>query len=301
MTDAAQTSTGQPELLVRKDGAIATVSFNNPEKLNAFTRMTAQLLYAAFTDLAEDESVKVIVLRGEGRAFSTGGNMNWVGTQYDDEVPQEGRRRRSPQRRYLGQDERGFRVWESILHSNKVVIAEAKGYVLGVALEWLLASDIIICAEGTVLGSPPARMAGVTGMSTVFWMLRLGPALHAEMTLMGRYITAEEALERDVINRVVPIEQLEATVQGAADAVCQLPADGLAIGKYNRKAAYDILGVRTSLMQSAMGHAMQVQQRIDDGEWHLPRERAQYGMREAIRRRDQRFEEALARFKPSGD
>jgi enoyl-CoA hydratase/carnithine racemase len=137
-------------------------------------------------------------------------------------------------------------------------------------------------------------------MSTVFWMLRLGPTLHAEMTLMGRYITAEEALDRNVVNRVVPLDQLAATVRGAADAVCQMPADGLAVGKFNRKIAYDILGVRTSLLQGAMGHAMQVQQRIDEGEWHLARERAEHGTREAIRRRDQRFEEALARFKPSG-
>ena len=163
-----------------------------------------------------------------------------------------------------------MKTQRAISHSNKVVIAEGKGYIVGVALELFLCADILICAEGTRMFYPPARMAGVSN-DTLFWILRMGPTLSAEMTFMGRTITAEEALERDMINRVVPLDQLEATVRAAAAAVCCLPADGL---------------------------AMQMTIKLEEGEWNLNKERQEYGTKEAWRRRDARFEEALNRYKP---
>jgi enoyl-CoA hydratase/carnithine racemase len=190
-----------------------------------------------------------------------------------------------------------MKTQRAISHSNKVVIAEGKGYIVGVALELFLCADILICAEGTRMFYPPARMAGVSN-DTLFWILRMGPTLSAEMTFMGRTITAEEALERDMINRVVPLDQLEATVRAAADAVCCIPADGLAIAKYNRKAAFEILGRGADKFNSVLGHAMQMTIKLEEGEWNLNKERQEYGTKEAWRRRDARFEEALNRYKP---
>jgi enoyl-CoA hydratase len=218
-----------------------------------------------------------------------------LGAQYfqEGEAPQK----RVTQRRRLGHDERHSLDSVEILHSSKIVIAEGKGYVLGIGLDWFLCADICICAEDTVLGHPPARMIAATG-NTLYWMLRMGPALHAEMCLMGRYIKADEALARGLINRVVPADKLEETVAAAAEAICHLPADGLAIGKFSRKVAWEILGVRASQMQTSMAHALQVQQRIGEDEWHLVREREQHGIKGAYQRRDARFKEALAKYWP---
>lgn len=281
-------------LLVRRKGPVGEVIFNRPDRLNATTPHTGKSVRRAFDDLSEDDDIKVIILRGVGRSFSTGFEVGQLGTQYFQEGEEQ---RRPTQRRRLGHDERHSLDGVSILHSSKVVIAEGKGHVLGIALDWFLAADICICAEGTVLGHPPARMIAATG-NTLFWMLRMGPALHAEMTLMGRYIKADEALERGLINRVVPIEKLEETVSAAAEAVCNLPADGLAIGKFSRKVAWEILGVRASQMQTSMAHVLQVQQKIGGDEWHLVREREQHGIKGAYKRRDARFQEALQRYWP---
>ena len=281
-------------LMVRKNGPIAEVIFNRPDRLNATTPHTGKAVRRAFDDLSEDDSVKVVIFRGVGRAFTTGMEVGLLGTQYF----QEGEERKKPtQRRRLGHDERHTLDSVAILHSSKVVIAEGKGYILGIGLDWFLAADICICSEETVLGHPPARMIAATG-NTLYWMLRMGPALHAEMTLMGRYIKAPEAFERGLINRVVPADKLEDTVMAAAEAVCNLPADGLAIGKFSRKVAWEILGVRASQMQTSMAHALQVQQKIDPDEWHLVREREQHGIKGAYQRRDARFKETLARYWP---
>jgi enoyl-CoA hydratase/carnithine racemase len=282
-------------VLVRRNGAVGEVILNRPDKLNATTPTTGDAISRAFKDLSADDNLKVIILRGVGRAFSTGGDVGWLGSQFRKEGEQP--HQKPTQRRRLNHDELRSQDSMSILHSSKVVIAEGKGYVLGVALDWFLAADILICAEGTVLGHPPARMIAASG-STLYWMLRLGPALHAEMCLMGRYIRAEEAERRGLVNRVVPAEELEATVTAAAEAISNMPADGLAIGKYSRKVAWEILGVRASQMQSAMAHVLQVQQRIGSDEWHIVREREQYGVKGAFQRRDARFKDALKRFNP---
>lgn len=284
-------------VMVHKDGPVAQVILNRPEKLNALIGDMGQGVKRAFQDIDEDDEIRVVLFRGVGRAFSTGGDMGWIGNQYggpDDDG------RRPSQRRRLGRDDRGYRVFESILHSSKCVIAEGKGYVLGVALDWFLGADIIICSDETVLGYPPARMISASGVSTLYWMFRMGAPLHAEITMMGRNIGAQEAYDRGLINRVVAREQLNESLSGAVDAVCAVPVDGLHISKFNKRVAYDILGVRSSQLQSAMGHAMQVQQRMEKDDWNLMKERQEGGTRGAIESRDKRFRDAIQRYNPDG-
>jgi enoyl-CoA hydratase/carnithine racemase len=307
MTKGHEVEQSSESVIVRSNGPIGEVIFNLPEDLNAFAPYEAGALSETivkvregFERLGQDEAIKVILFRGMGSAFSTGGNVKTLGQMY--ESPDKGQpRKRAPQRRYLRVDEEVGRTWEAIAESPKVVIAEGKGYVLGVALDWFVAADIIICSEETVIGYPPGRMIACTGMSTLFWLLRMGPALHAEITLMGRYVGAEEAREKGLVNRVVPLDQLEDTVQAAADAVCCIAADGLHIGKLNRRIAFNILGVRPSLLQSHMGHSMQVQQRLDKDEFNMFRTRADLGAKDAWRERDKRFKQAMARYEGTED
>jgi len=287
-------------VLVRKVGCVGEVILNRPERMNALLMGMGEAVHRAFDDLSRDENLKCVVFRGVGRAFSTGGDVAWLGNQYssdeDAAAAKEGKKVRTSQRRRLQHDEHGHKVFEAISECNKVVIVAAQGYVLGVALDWFMAADIAICQEGTQLGYPPARMIGATGMSALHWMLRMGPTLHAEMCLLGRYIDAQEACDRGLINRVAPADRFEDTVAAATEMIASMPADGLAIGKYNRKVAFEILGVRASLLQSAMAHAMQVQQKMEPGEWNIVRERELYGVKGAYQRRDERFKEASRRF-----
>ena len=102
------------------------------------------------------------------------------------------------------------------------------------------------------------------------------------------------------MNRVVPLDELEATVSAAADAVCAMPADGLYISKFNKKVALDTLGVAANALQSAMGHAMQVNQRVGPDEWNLVKARANEGVRGAIASRDAPFREANLRYDADG-
>jgi enoyl-CoA hydratase len=279
---------------------VAEVAFNRPEKKNAFVSFdTFGPIRDVFEAIGEMDDIKVVVFRGVGDSFSTGGDVSTIGHMYfDDGVPpkaDEGRKRIT-QRRHLRIDEAIFKAWEAIAHSQKVVIAEGKGHVLGLALDLFLASDIAICSDDAVLGYPPGRMIGYGGVNPLFWMFKMGPALHAEMTMMGRYVSAAEALQRGLINRVVSRAQLEDTVEAACRAVCSVPADALAIGKLNRRLAYEALGARASGLHSIIAHSMGVQLRPDEGEWSLMKARNQLGAKGAWQERDLRFDEALAAY-----
>jgi enoyl-CoA hydratase len=282
------------------EAPVAEVAFNRPEKKNAFVSYhTFGPIRDVFEALGEMDDIKVIIFRGVGDNFSTGGDVSTIGHMYFDNgvPPQAGEGpRRITQRRHLRIDEAIFKAWEAVAHSQKVVIAEGKGHVLGLALDLFLAADIVICSDDTVLGYPPGRMIGYSGVNPLFWMVKMGPALHAEMTMMGRYVSASEALDRGLINRVVSRAQLEDTVTAASQAVCAVPADALAISKLNRRIAYEALGARASGLHSIIAHSMGVQLRPDEGEWSLMKARNQLGAKGAWQERDLRFDDALAAY-----
>ncbi|TAK34431.1 MAG: enoyl-CoA hydratase/isomerase family protein [Chloroflexota bacterium] len=274
-------------VLYEKDGNIARITLNRPERLNAFRiGDDTTALENAFRAANADEEVKVVVFKGAGRAFSSGYDMRELGTQYFNT---EGSR---PSQRHRFQvDTDGSESWRRIFYCDKVTIGQGHGYVLGGALEYFLACDILVCAEGTQLGSPPFRMIGPTGMvCPTVWLLKCGPAVVSELCLMGRYIGAEELQRRGVLNAVVPQEKLDEEVAEIARQVCQLPADGLYVGKRYLRLAWDMMGAGLSSAAFIFAHTLGVQQRLDPEEWNIFKERTAKGAKEAWQARDNRFQ-----------
>ena len=146
-----------------RDPPVAQVVLNRPERLNAWLTGQELEIATAFEALNEKqhEDVKVVIFRGEGRSFSSGYDVNELGTQYWESG--EDTKSRPSQRRRLLVDAEGRNVLRAIFQSRKVVIGELKGYVLGGAFEFVLGCDILIAAEGTIIGSPPARMVAAAG------------------------------------------------------------------------------------------------------------------------------------------
>ena len=271
------------------------------KRLNCWLTGQELEIATAFEELngTEHEDVKAIIFRGEGRSFSSGYDVTELGTQYWEDG--EDTKSRPSQRRRLHVDAQGRNVLRAVFQSRKAVIGELKGYVLGGAFEFVLGCDILIAAEGTVNGSPPARMVAAAGMSSAFSILRLGPALYSEMMLLGRFISAEEGYERGLINRVVPLEDLEDTTQAAADLASLIPADGIAIHKLQSRLAYNTLGFESALAASNMSHTLQVQQRLGEHDWKplhgAPRPRREGGVpaaRSALPRRRRALQPARA-------
>ena len=185
------------------DNHIATVVFNRPHVLNAISTPMLESLIGVFDDIDDDPGVWCVVVKGKGRAFSTGADMAERRGMSADDV----RRRRR-----IGL--RAFSAMRACVHP---VIGQVHGFALGGGLELALGCDIIIAAEGTTMGLVETRVGAIPGGGGTQLLPRLvGVPRAKELIFTGRKFSAEQALEWRMLNRVVPADELEDTVRALA-------------------------------------------------------------------------------------
>jgi len=189
-------------ILVRIAAGVGRVVFNQPEKRNAMSVAMWEGLGHAVDRLAADDSVRVIVLEGAGdKAFVSGADISQFEKQRSDaDAQRDYERITSGGRARLAQ-------------CRKPVIAKIRGFCLGGGLALAMTADLRIAAEDATFGIPAARLGLAYGFNSVRTLTALvGPA-HARMMLFsGERIDAREAERIGLVNRVVPVEALEASV-----------------------------------------------------------------------------------------
>lgn len=190
-------------LYEKKDG-IASIAMNRPNVLNAMNRQLWAELQEALDDARKDPAIKVVILTGKGRAFSTGADLK------------ESRTRSAEQyREYL---EALQRVSRDIIRYEKPTIAAINGYALGSGYELALACDIRIASEAALIGSPEAKVASsVTGGAFRLVQQLIGPGKAKELLFTARNIDGKEAERIGLVNKAVPPDRLmDEAVQMAA-------------------------------------------------------------------------------------
>ncbi len=197
-------------ILYSKEGRLAHVTINRPEKLNAIDPLTSAELLDAFTDFKEDDNVWVAILTGAGeRAFSTGNDL--VATA----MRGQGQGDAAPVRpAAFGGITRGFECW-------KPIIAAINGYCLAGGLEIALSCDIRICTPGSSFGLPEPTRGLIPGAGGTQRLPRLVPkAVAMKMLMTGGRIDAEAALRAGLVSDIVPADQLMAKAKEIADEIC---------------------------------------------------------------------------------
>jgi len=186
----------------KKDG-IARITLNRPQVLNALSNQLLAELKEALEDIADDDTVGVVILTGSGRAFSAGADIKEMNNSNQD---------RPTGRRWLH-----FEVNEAIEDLDKPVIAAINGYCLTGALETVTACDIIVAAENAVFGDTHARW-GLTpgGGMTQRLPRRIGAYKAKEMIFTCETLSAREAQQIGLVNKVVAPEKLDEAVQELA-------------------------------------------------------------------------------------
>ncbi len=200
-----------PFILRDTKGAVALLTLNRPEVLNAWhTAMRSQLVQAL--DAAEaDEAVRAIVMTGAGdRAFGAGQDLNETKT-FDADRAEE----------WMGEWER---LYDRLRSLSKPLVVALNGVAAGSAFQVALLGDIRIGHPGVTMGQPEINsgIASVTGP----WIMRemIGLARTIDLTLTGRMMTAEECLAIGLINRIVPQGQvLPAALDLAAELAAKPP------------------------------------------------------------------------------
>ncbi len=211
-------------VLTERDGAVATLTINRPDKRNALSTAVRQAFLAAFQPLVDDPSVRVIVLTGAGeKAFVAGADI----AEFEARSPVEQfRAMRAPS------------PLEAIERSPKPVIAAINGYCLGGGLELAMACDFRIAAQHALLGQPEINLGiipGGGGTQRLPRLVGLGDAMR--MILTGEPIDAAEALRIGLVQEVVPAPALLPRVREVAGRIAQKSPVALAAAREATRAA----------------------------------------------------------------
>jgi enoyl-CoA hydratase len=199
-------------ILVQREGFIATVVLNRPEKLNALTKPMWERLGAAIEALSGDDDLRCIVLRGAGEAaFCPGNDIGEFETERGDV---------EHARTYGVVMHRALAALEACRHP---LVALIVGACVGGGLEIAALCDLRICGESSRFGVPINRLGLVMAYPELRGLVSLvGPAAAREILLEGRIFGAREAKEKGLVSRIVPDNQVEAEAYAAARRV----ADG---------------------------------------------------------------------------
>jgi E-phenylitaconyl-CoA hydratase len=190
----------------QKEGHIAIFTINNPEVMNALSPQQVAEWTEALIDFRENKDLWVGIVTGAGdRAFCTGLDLRSAGPQSGGGPSPQ------PQETLV----RGLKLW-------KPLIAAINGYALGGGLEIALACDIRIASENARLGLTEVTLGLIPGWGGTQRLPRLIPfSIAAEMIIMGKRITAQEALDVNLVHQVVPLEELMATAKERAEKICE--------------------------------------------------------------------------------
>ena len=229
-------------LLYAVDGPIATITLNRPEDLNTIVPPMPDEVEAAVHAAVRDPAVKVIVVRGAGRAFCAGYDFGGGFHHWDELITTDGRW--DPGKDFvmatapaLSPTQKLLSVWRA----PKPVIAQVHGWCVGGGSDFALSADLVIASEDARIGTPYSRMWGayLSGM----WIYRLGLAKAKEYALTGRPLSGREAADIELINEAVPFERLEATVRRRAEELASIPSSQLAAMKLIVNHAYESMGL----------------------------------------------------------
>ena len=261
------------------DDAVATLTLNRPERLNTITQQVAQDVRDGLLEAQRDENVRVIRLKGAGRAFCAGYDIDW-GAESMQEA--EAGRPWDPMAD-LAMMSRFVDTYMALWRSPKPVISQVHGFCVGGGTDFALCSDLIVCAEDCRIGYPPARVWG--SPTTAMWTYRLGLERAKRLLLTGDALTGRKAAEWGLASEAVPADELDAAALALAQRVALLPRNQLHMMKLLVNQAYEQMGLRVTQLIGTL---------LDGDARHTPEgvafsRRAQESVAAAVAERDAPF------------
>jgi enoyl-CoA hydratase/carnithine racemase len=295
-------------VLMERDAetGIARITINNPRRRNSYNPAMRGQMAAYLDELAADDDVKVVLLRGADGVFSSGADMNnaygWYGEGTSDGAGADSagaasagadsaaRRRRPSQRRRLTVDRQSFSFYHEFLGYPKATVAEVRGLALGGGFELALMADIAVVSKDALVGMPATRFLGPALGSLHLFFHRLGPVLTRRLLLTGDCLPAGDLAHLGIFTEVVEDDAVADRADWYARKVARMPADGIVIAKEAFRLVEQLQGYQGEEVTSYLIHALGTNIRFEDGEFNFVKERAAHGVRKAFELRDHHFE-----------
>ncbi len=201
-----------------KDGGVVRVTLNRPDVLNAVNLQMRDDLWEGFHAFRDDPDARVLILRGDGKAFSAGADIGDFGTAPSLVEARRARRERD--------------LWALLLHLPKPTIAAVHGYALGAGCEMSLLCDLRVAADDARFGLPEVGLGYIPSAGGTQTLPRtVPPGVARQMILTGDPIDAAEAFRVGLVHRVVPNEELDAAALAWAETLAGSDAGVLAAAK----------------------------------------------------------------------
>ena len=196
-------------ILTRHEGRVGVAQLNRPKALNALNRGLMSELMDALEAFDADDDVGCMVITGNEKAFAAGADIKEMVTATPVDMLA------NPFIDY----------WDRLRKIGKPVIAAVSGFALGGGCEMAMACDMIVASESARFGQPEINLGIIPGAGgTQRMTYAVGKALAMEIVLNGRFLTAQEALQHGLVNRVVPVElYLEEAIKFATEIAERAP------------------------------------------------------------------------------
>lgn len=233
-----------PRVIYNVDGPLAWLKLNRPDKLNAVDSAMIAELNAALDKAEADDSIRVILVEGAGRAFSAGFDLDMgVGDELNNASPEQ---TREIIRRELRHD---FDIIMRFWDSPKITIAAVHGYCLGSAMEISLACDLTVASDDCRFGAPEVQFGSGIVALLLPWIC--GPKRARELLLTGMdRVTATQAEAWGLVNRVVAADQLHDAARELAISIAQNDQLAVRLTKQAINQGYDTAGMRKALLDA---------------------------------------------------
>lgn len=264
-------------LLVERHGPVAVITLNRPDKLNAISVKMIEEIHTALDEIEASDDVRALVLTGSGRAFSAGFDLKEGATQKRDGV--------KDWRRVLKFDiDFIMRFW----HSPLPTIAAVHGPCLAGGCELSMACDITIADETARLGEPELRFGAAIVALMLPWLTN--PKRAKEVLLTGNdRLTAREALEIGMINKVVPEGEHLTAALDMARTMAVMDPDAVRLTKQAINRTYEIMGL-TSALDMGLDMGVQIEAIVTPERREFGRVLKEEGLQAALAWRESRFE-----------
>jgi enoyl-CoA hydratase len=244
--------TEEPVVTYEVRGPLALVTMNRPRYRNAQNSAMTYALDEAFYKAAEDDDVRVVILRGEGDHFSAGHDIGTPGRDVDQTFPREASlwwdhaNKQGAARRYAREQEVYLGMCRRWRELPKPAIAMVQGACIGGGLMLAWVCDLIVASDDAFFSDPVVRM-GIPGVEFFAHPWVLGPRVAREFLYTGMRMPAQRAYEVGMVNRVVPRDALEQTTLELAESIATMPPFGLAPTKKAINEAEDAMGMRAGI------------------------------------------------------
>jgi len=213
------------DLLTEVDGPVATVTFNRPALRNAASAAMLARMHDFLVTLEKDRAVRCIVITGAGEHFMAGGDVQ----AFNETLKRPGAERRVD---FAARVQSSAPLFLQLARMPQPIVARIRGAAAGAALGFVAGADFAICSSGALFILAHVNIgASPDGSSSYYLPRAIGVRRAKELAILGRRVSAEEALALGLVNQVVPDAELDAAVAALVQKIVAAPAESVRCAK----------------------------------------------------------------------